>query len=63
MYKVMEKYQIVFHVHDEMIVEVPEDQADKTLEDMLDIMAEPIPWAPGLVLKGAGYTCPYYYKD
>jgi len=63
MYKVMEKYQIVFHVHDEMIVEVPENQADKALEDMLDIMAEPIPWAPGLVLKGAGYTCPYYYKD
>ena len=63
MYKVMEHYQIVFHVHDEMIVEVPEDQADKALEDMLDIMAEPIPWAPGLVLKGAGYTCPYYYKD
>jgi DNA polymerase len=63
MYKVMQKYPVTFHVHDEMIVEVPEDQADKALEDMLDIMAEPIPWAPGLVLKGAGYTCPYYYKD
>jgi len=26
-------------------------------------MAEPIPWAPGLILKGAGFESDYYMKD
>jgi DNA polymerase len=50
----------VFHVHDEVIVEV--DRADQ-LNDILDIMAEPLDWAPGLPLKGAGFCCEYYQKD
>ncbi len=24
---------------------------------------EPIPWAPGLILKGAGFESSYYMKD
>ena len=50
----------VFHVHDETIVEVydPND-----LDTILSIMAEPIDWAPGLPLKGAGFVCDYYQKD
>lgn len=27
------------------------------------IMAAPLDWAPGLPLKGAGFTCEYYQKD
>ena len=50
----------VFHVHDEVIVEV--DREDQ-LNDILDIMAEPLEWAPGLPLKGAGFCCEYYQKD
>lgn len=50
----------VFHVHDEVIVEV--DREDQ-LQDVLDIMAEPLDWAPGLPLKGAGFVCDYYQKD
>ena len=53
-------YQTVFHVHDEVIVEAPEGTE---LQPLLDIMATPIPWAPGLLLKGAGFTCEYYQKD
>lgn len=53
-------YQTVFHVHDEVIVEAPEGTQ---LQPLLDIMATPIPWAPGLLLKGAGFTCDYYQKD
>ena len=50
----------VFHVHDEVIVEVGrEDQ----LQDVLDIMAQPLSWAPGLPLKGAGFCADYYQKD
>ena len=54
---------IVMHVHDEMIVEVPENDAQVALHDILDIMKQPVPWAPGLMLKGDGYITPYYKKD
>ena len=55
-------YKIVAHVHDEMIVDVPNNDTDaaKTIDAM---MAEPISWAPGLPLKGGTYECPYYQKD
>jgi DNA polymerase len=50
----------VFHVHDEVIVEV--DREDD-LQTILDIMAQPLDWAPGLPLKGAGFCADYYQKD
>lgn len=49
-----------FHVHDEVIVEV---DSESDLDTILDIMAAPLDWAPGLPLKGAGFTCDYYQKD
>ena len=54
---------IVMHVHDEMIVEVPEDEAQVALGAILDVMKRPVPWAPGLNLKGDGYITPFYKKD
>lgn len=56
-------YPVVFHVHDEIICEVPEAKADQALKDILEVMATPIPWAKGLPLKGDGYQCEYYRKD
>ena len=50
----------VMHVHDEVIVEV--DGKDD-LQTILDVMAAPIRWAPGLPLKGAGFCAEYYQKD
>ena len=50
----------VFHVHDEVIVEV--DREDD-LQTILDIMAQPLDWAPKLPLKGAGFCADYYQKD
>jgi DNA polymerase len=55
-------YPVVFHVHDECICEVP-DEGSKTLDEMQSIFSEPIPFAEGLPLKGAGYMTPYYRKD
>ena len=52
--------QVVFHVHDEVIIDAP---METTVEEICDLMAEPIPWAPGLVLKGAGFESSYYMKD
>ena len=53
-------FPIVFHVHDEVIIEARPDQ---TLEAVEAIFKQPVPWAKGLPLKGAGYTTPYYLKD
>lgn len=51
---------VVFHIHDEIIVEASKDQ---TLENVEALFSEPIEWCPGLPLKGAGYSTPYYLKD
>lgn len=53
-------YQIVFHVHDEVIAEAPEGSR---WQDMADIMGQPIDWAPGLLLRGDGYETKFYMKD
>ena len=51
---------IVFHIHDEIIVEATPDQ---TLADVEALFSKPIDWCRDLPLKGAGYTTPYYLKD
>ena len=53
-------YAITFHVHDEIIAEAPEGSR---WEDMAEIMGQPIDWAPGLLLRGDGYSTPFYMKD
>lgn len=55
-------YEIVMHVHDEMIVDVPKGDL-KALDVINDCMAQPIDWAPGLPLKGDGYETEFYKKD
>lgn len=52
--------QVVFHVHDEVIIDAPKHV---TVEEICALMGEPISWAPGLVLKGAGFEGKYYMKD
>ena len=51
---------VVFHVHDEIVVDAAEGQ---TLADVEQIFSTPIAWCADLPLKGAGYTTPYYLKD
>lgn len=53
-------YSITFHVHDEIIAEAPEGSR---WEDMAEIMGRPIDWAPGLLLRGDGYSTKFYMKD
>lgn len=55
-------YKIVMHVHDEMIVDVPNEDI-KAPAVINDIMGQPIDWAPGLPLKGDTYETPFYKKD
>lgn len=54
-------YQTVFHVHDEVVLDVPKEQAD--VERINAIMKEPIEWAPGLPLNADGFVSDYYMKD
>lgn len=54
-------YQIIGHVHDEMIIETPNNEG--SLQEVLDIMAKPIKWASELPLKAAGYETKFYKKD
>ena len=53
-------WDLVFHVHDEVIVDVP---MDVHTDNLCALMDAPISWAPGLLLKGAGFEASYYMKD
>jgi DNA polymerase len=52
-------FETVMHVHDEIVAE----QESNRLDEMLEIMREPIPWAPGLTLNAAGFISDFYMKD
>lgn len=54
-------YQIVMHIHDEVILDAPVDRAD--LDTVCKLMCQPIPWAEGLLLNADGFVGDYYKKD
>lgn len=54
-------HNIVFHVHDEVVVETPD--TEDLLEPLIDLMRQPISWAPGLPLNAAGFVSDFYMKD
>ena len=54
-------YLVVFHVHDEAVIEMPIGQG--SLEEACRLMAIAPDWAEDLPLRADGYECPYYRKD
>lgn len=54
-------HHVVMHVHDELIIDEP--IGSSSVEEMCAVFAEPIEWAPGILLKADGYECNYYMKD
>ena len=52
---------IVGHVHDEVILEVPTGSV--TVDEVVRIMSVNPAWADGLPLNAAGYSGFYYFKD
>ena len=55
-------YNIVMHVHDEMIVDVPKEDTEAA-KTITALMGQNISWAPGLPLRGDTYETPFYKKD
>ena len=56
-------HHVVFHVHDEVIVEERKEHAEKELETVLLFFSDPPAWAEDLPLRGAGYLTDFYLKD
>lgn len=54
-------YKIVAHVHDEVVLDVPEGKG--SLQQVNSIMSQDISWAPGLSLWAEGFESEYYKKD
>ena len=54
-------YPVVFHVHDEAVMEVPMDFG--SVEEACEIMGRGPEWAEGLPLRADGYSCMSYRKE
>ena len=54
-------FHVVFHIHDEVVIDCPTDKAD--LDAVIDIMTQPIPWADGLPLNADGWVGDFFKKD
>ena len=59
-----EGFPVVFHVHDEVVIDIAPFADDKTmLNRVVQIMSTPIPWAPGLPLGADGWVGMFFKKD
>ena len=59
-------YRVVFHVHDEVVIEYPSQRTADTewaLQNVIDIMSIVPPWAQGLPLNAAGWYGDFFTKD
>lgn len=54
-------YPVIFHVHDEAVIEMPNGQG--SLEEACRLMAIAPDWAENLPLRADGYECAYYQKS
>jgi DNA polymerase len=54
-------YMIVMHVHDEAVMDMANNRG--TVDEVNEIMGQPISWAKGLPLKAESYETMFYRKD
>lgn len=55
-----EGLQTVMHIHDEAVIDA---DPNVDLDKVCGLMGQSIEWAPGLLLKAAGFESSYYMKD
>ncbi|MGN0682888.1 MAG: DNA polymerase, partial [Oscillospiraceae bacterium] len=58
--RTLRNHRICGHVHDELIIECPEDTK---VSKICEMMGRTPPWAAGLPLRADGYECSFYKKD
>lgn len=58
--KTLRTYNIVAHVHDEVIIEA---EPRMSIDNVCEQMGRVPPWAKGLLLNADGYECDFYKKD
>jgi hypothetical protein len=51
----MPDVRLLLDIYDSVVALAPIPVAEKRMNQMLDIMRRPVPWAPGLPLNGEGY--------
>lgn len=56
-------FNIIAHVHDEIICLQDENDTEHTLEHLKELMIKKLPWAAGLPLGAAGWEGKFYRKD
>lgn len=56
-------YRVLFHIHDEIIAEVPKDNNRFSLENAINLMCKVPEWAEGLPLNADGFVSNYYKKE
>ena len=54
-------FPVVFHIHDEVVIDCPSEQA--SLDEVTRLMTVPIPWAPDLPLNADGWVGDFFRKD
>ncbi|HLU49004.1 MAG TPA: DNA polymerase, partial [Planctomycetota bacterium] len=60
----MPEAPVVLHIHDEVVLEVPDSIApDDAISRVVEIMRRPMPWAPDLPLDADAFATPYYRAD
>ena len=56
-------YMATFHVHDEVVIEVPIETKDQAMAEITRLMALNLPWSKELILTADAFDTVYYMKD
>ena len=57
-----EGLELIFHVHDEVIIECNEKDAESVLEKTIEVMSTPPTWIPDIPLAAEGQIIQRYQK-
>lgn len=56
-------FKVVFHIHDEVVIERQTNDPEADLYEVRRIMSQPAPWAKGLPLNAEGWVGGFFTKD
>lgn len=56
-------FRLILHVHDELVAEIDRKSNYYTVDRLIKVMTDEIPWCADMPLRAAGWREPYYRKD